>query len=74
MLKTHIPEETDTYFKELARRAGCTPSELLRDLICLVVHDQTFGEITAAQRRAAFSIDSQGPQKGLLARFFQARE
>ncbi len=69
VLKTNVPEETDMAFRALANKAGCTASELLRDLVCLVVHDQTFGEITADQRRKLLTVT--GPEKGLLQRLFR---
>lgn len=69
VLKTNVPEDTDLAFRALANKAGCTASELLRDLVCLVVHDQTFGEITADQRRKLLNVT--GPEKGLLQRFFR---
>ena len=72
VLKTHIPEETDFEFRRLAIQAGCSSSELLRDLVCLVVHGQTFGEIAAAQRKELLKV--QGPEKGLLSRLFQPNE
>jgi hypothetical protein len=68
-LKTHIPELTHAEFLRKAAAAGCTPSELLRDLVCLVTHGDTFGELMAAQRRE--SLEAPGPQKGLMARLFR---
>lgn len=69
VLKTNVPDETDAAFRALAAQMGCSASELLRDLVCLAVHDRTFGELTAKQRRSALKM--QGPEKGLLARFFK---
>jgi len=55
VLKTNLPDDTYLSFMELAHKAGCTPSELLRDLVCLTVHGTAFGELTARNRRAILS-------------------
>lgn len=68
-LKTHIPDELDFEFRERAQQLGCSPSELLRDLVCIAMRGATFGELTAEERRRALS-DSAGPEKGLLRRIF----
>ncbi len=63
-LKTHIPEITNDEFRRLAANLGCTPSELLRDLVCLAVHGQTFGEMSAAERKQ--TLMGAGPELGQL--------
>lgn len=68
-LKTHLPEELDTEFRMLAQEVGCTPSELLRDLVCLSLRKLTYGELTADERRRVLN-DISGPERGLLSRFF----
>lgn len=72
VLKTNVPDDTYLGFKKLANQAGCTSSELLRDLVCLVVHNQTFGEITASQRRNL--LNGPGPEKDLLQHLFRANK
>lgn len=69
-LKTHIPDAIDFEFRQLAQKLGCSPSELLRDVVCLAVRGSTFGELTADERRKA--LDSKGPEKGLLSNFFKS--
>lgn len=69
-LKTHIPDEIDFEFRQKAQQLGCSPSELLRDLVCLAVRGSTFGELTAEERRK--TLDSAGPEKGLLSSFFSS--
>lgn len=50
-IKTHVPEVTSDEFRRLAASLGCSTSELLRDLVCLAVHGQTFGELSAAEKK-----------------------
>lgn len=51
VLKTNVPEVTFFAFSRQAHAAGCSMSELLRDLVCLSVHGEAFGEITATDRK-----------------------
>jgi hypothetical protein len=69
-LKTHVPDDIDFEFRQAAQMLGCSPSELLRDVVCLAVRGATFGELTAAERRK--TLDKGGPEKGLLSSFFSA--
>lgn len=51
VLKTSLPDGVELDFRKKASEAGCTPAELLRDLVCLSLYDKTFGEIIAGTRR-----------------------
>lgn len=51
VVKTHIPVEMDERLRRLASDAGCSTSELLRDLIALLTYGKTYGELEAAGRR-----------------------
>lgn len=48
----------------MAQALGCSPSELLRDMVCLAVHGQTFGELSAAEKKQA--LMGSGPELGHL--------
>lgn len=68
-LKTHIPEEIDKEFRYLATMQGCTPSELLRDMVCLVTRQKTYGELAAEDRRSL--AETSGPGKGFFEGLFR---
>lgn len=62
-LKTHVPYDTDQGFKELAAAAGCSPSELLRDMVCMAVHQKTYAEMVYEQRRRIYAkMGLSGPE------------
>ena len=61
-IKTKVPSEMADRWRARARRAGCSPSELLRDLICMTEHGMTFGELETKDRRHALGL--QGTDKG----------
>ena len=61
-LKTKVPSDLADLWRARARRAGCSPSELLRDLVCITEHGMTFGELETNDRRSALGI--QGAQQG----------
>ncbi len=63
-LKTSVPEVVEEKFKAMAADAGCTTAELLRDLICLRTHGETFGELSASLRRAV--LQSEGRELAQL--------
>lgn len=71
VLKTHVPDKIDDEFRRRAQEVGCSPAELLRDLVCLAMRGVVYGELTAEERRVALR-DSVGPERGLLSRFFWA--
>lgn len=71
-LKTHIPEEIDAEFRHMARMRGCTPSELLRDMVCLVTRQKTYGELAAEDRRSL--AETSGPGNGLFGGLFRPSE
>lgn len=48
-IKTKVPSDMADRWRARARRAGCSPSELLRDLICMTEHGMTFGELGAVR-------------------------
>ena len=52
-LSANVPEELATAWRIRARHAGCTPSELLRDLICMNLLGMTWGEHVTKDRREA---------------------
>ena len=52
-LSANVPEELATAWRMRARQAGCTPSELLRDLICMNLLGKTWGEHVTKDRRDA---------------------
>ena len=57
-LSTKVPEELASAFRRRARAAGCTPADLLRDLICVVEHGVTFGELEVNHRRQALNLQA----------------
>lgn len=61
-IKTKVPEELASLWRARARKAGCSPSELLRDLICMTEHGMTFGELETKYRREALGF--QPPAQG----------
>ncbi|MCF8156660.1 MAG: hypothetical protein K9K35_11695 [Rhodoferax sp.] len=62
-IKTKVPDDLALRWRARARRAGCSPSELLRDLICITEHGMTFGELETKYRRDALGF--QAPDKGI---------
>mgnify|MGYP000290636181 CR=1 FL=1 len=50
-VSTMVPEELESAFERKAHELDCTPSELLRDAYCLVVHGMTFVDLVANSRR-----------------------
>ncbi len=68
-LKTHVPDEIDDEFRRIAAEQGCTPSELLRDMVCLVVRKKTYGELSAQDRRSL--AETSGPGKGFFEALFR---
>lgn len=61
-IKTKLPSEIADRWRARARKAGCSPSELLRDLICFTELGVTFGEHETNCRRAALGL--QAPAQG----------
>jgi hypothetical protein len=61
-IRVHLDEATAEAFRQRARRAGCAPGELLRDIICLQEWGRTWGEHVAHHRRATLS--GEGPNAG----------
>ena len=59
-LSTKVPEELAVAFRRRARAAGCTPADLLRDLICHLEHGLTFGELETNDRRRALNLQALG--------------
>jgi hypothetical protein len=57
-IKTKVPDDLATRWRARARLAGCSPSELLRDLICLQEHGMTFGELETKYRREALGFQA----------------
>lgn len=51
-LKTHVDEQTHAKWLRLCASRDVTSSELLRDVVFLLVHGQTPAELTAQDRRA----------------------
>lgn len=51
-------------FRRMAAGIGCSTSELLRDLICMAVHSQTYGEISADLKKQR--LMGSGPELGQL--------
>ena len=64
VLTTKVPEELSDLFRKRARAAGCTPGELLRDLICHLEHGLTWGELETNDRRRALGLQA-NPQPSL---------
>lgn len=54
-IRVHLDEATAEAFRQRARRAGCAPGELLRDIICLQEWGRTWGEHVAHHRRATLA-------------------
>lgn len=52
-VKTHLPDVTDLVFKRKASEAGMNPSELLRDLVCELVHGAPYLDLLLQHRREA---------------------
>jgi hypothetical protein len=50
-IRVHLDDATAEAFRQRARRAGCQPGELLRDIICLQEWGRTWGEHVAHHRR-----------------------
>lgn len=63
VLKTSVPEYIAEGFARLAREADCNSAELLRDLVCLAVHGQAYGELTAKYRRMLLGRSSSPEEK-----------
>lgn len=59
-LKTQVSEGTATLFQAMAVEAGCSTSELLRDLVYLKVHQRLHSEIAAAKIRKV--LGEPGPE------------
>jgi hypothetical protein len=53
---TKLPLELANLFRLRARAAGCTPADLLRDLICHLEHGLTFHELETNDRRLALGL------------------
>jgi hypothetical protein len=51
-VKTHLDETTHTEWLRLCSRKDVTSSELMRDVIYLLVHNRTPAEFSADDRRA----------------------
>ena len=58
-IKTKVPDDLALRWRARARKAGCSPSELLRDLICITEHGITFGELETKYRREALGLQVQ---------------
>lgn len=58
-IKTRLPECTAEAFERRAREAGASVSELLRDVLCMLEHGATYGELVAGLRRK--SLRAFGP-------------
>ena len=61
-IKTKVPDDLAARWRARARKAGCSPSELLRDLICMTEFGMTFGELETKYRREALGF--QAPEQG----------
>lgn len=55
-LKTHVSEAMKRDWIERSHSAGCSPSELLIDLVSLSLYGVTFGEHQSRGRREALNI------------------
>lgn len=53
--KTTLPSYMKEELEEIARKAGCDFSDVLRDIVYLARRSVTFGEHVANDRRAALS-------------------
>lgn len=58
VLTTKVPADLADAFRRRSRAAGCTPGELLRDLICHLEHGLTWGELETNDRRRALGLQS----------------
>lgn len=56
-IRVHLDDATAEAFRQRARRAGCQPGELLRDIICLQEWGRTWGEHVAHHRRATLGME-----------------
>ena len=56
VLTAKVPDEMADAWKQRARKAGCTPGELLRDLVSVTLHGMTFGELETNDRRKALGL------------------
>ena len=63
-LSTLVPDYIEDAWKHKARQAGCCPSELLRDLVCVNVLGMTWGEHVKKDRLDALGL--QAPEQGVL--------
>lgn len=61
-VKVYLDDDTIEMFRRRASRAGCSPSELARDLIYLQEHGVTYGEFVAKHRRDL--LCNEGPLAG----------
>lgn len=52
-LSTHVPDLTALSFKRHAAELGMRPGELLRDLVCELVHGSTYDDLMREHRRQA---------------------
>lgn len=52
--KTTVPEEFSEHIAELARKASCSPSELIRDALYLSFTGSTYSCHVANDRRSLF--------------------
>ena len=52
-LSTHVPDLTALNFKRHAAELGMRPGELLRDLVCELVHGSTYDDLMREHRRQA---------------------
>lgn len=55
-LGTHVPEDMKLEWAQRAAKAGCSSSELLRDLVCFHLKGVTFTEYVTKYRRAALGL------------------
>lgn len=62
-LKTKVPDDLAARWHARARKAGCSPSELLRDLVCMTEHGMTFDELKTKYRREALGFQAQAQGK-----------
>jgi hypothetical protein len=63
-IRVHLDDATAEAFRQRARRAGCQPGELLRDIICLQEWGRTWGEHVAHHRRR--TLGQEGSVEGDL--------
>ena len=59
--KTTIPFDMKEAYARKAHEAGCDPSELLRDQICMLVHKVTFLEYVLNHRRGVLGMQDPQP-------------